>query len=162
MSTVLKNEQKKVSMFSNMLMILTSIHHVYGSIIYKTPWRAHVLFLSIPVIVITVILSRFIQRMENVSRKFLFWINWAIILLASVLLIGLFEGLYNHVLKNILFFSGLSVVYLSRLFPTGMYEMPDDLIFEATGVIQGIIAVLLILHFVKLTRYIIKSTHQFA
>ncbi len=161
MMIVLKNEQKKVSMYSNILMILTSVHHVYGSIIYNTPWRAHVLFLSVPVIIITVILDRFIQRTENGSRKYLFWIYWIIILLASVLLIGLFEGLYNHVLKNIFFFSGLQEERLGKIFPPGMYEMPNDIFFEVTGMMQGIIAVLLIMSFIKLTSHVIRSKHQF-
>lgn len=157
MSNGLINKQKKVNLYSNLLMGLTSVHHLYGAVIYNTPWRAHVLFISIPVIIITVILTRRIQRTKNGLQKFLFWIYWVIILCVSVLLIGVFEGLYNHVLKNILFFSGLSDAMLYKLFPPGMYKMPNNFFFETTGVLQGAIAVFLIVSFISLTRGILKS-----
>lgn len=140
-----------------MLMGLTSIHHVYGAVIYKTPWRAHVIFISIPVIIATIILTRFIQKVGNGSQKFLLWLYWAIVLCVSVLLIGVFEGLYNHVLKNSLFFSGLPETWMHKIFPPGMYEMPSNIFFEVTGVMQGVLAVFLINGFIKLTGRILKN-----
>jgi hypothetical protein len=157
MITGFKNELKKVSLYSNVLMGLTSIHHVYGAVIYKTPWRAHVLFISIPVITITIILTRLILRAGNGTQKFLLWLYWVIILCASVLLIGVFEGLYNHVLKNSLFFSGLPEAWMHKIFPSGVYEMPNNIFFEVTGVMQGVFAVFLINGFTKLTGRIFKN-----
>ena len=157
MITEFKNELRKVSLYSNMLMGLTSIHHLYGAFIYKTPWRAHVLFISVPVIMITIILTRFIQSAGNGMQKFLLWLYWAIILCAPVLLIGVFEGLYNHVLKNSLFFSGLSEAWMHKIFPPGMYEMPNNIFFEVTGAMQGVFAVFLINSFIKLTGRILKN-----
>jgi hypothetical protein len=140
-------------------MALTSVHHLSGAIVYKTPWRAHVLFMSIPII-ITVILTRFIQKTGNSAYKFLLWLYWVIILCTSVLLIGIFEGLYNHVLKNILFFSGFPEATLYKIYPPGAYEMPNDFFFEATEMMQGTIAVFLIVYFIKFTRQILKGEPQ--
>lgn len=53
-----------------------------------------------------------------------------------VLAIGVFEGLYNHVIKNLLFFGGLPLDLHHRLFPPPTYEVPNDVIFEVTGILQ--------------------------
>jgi hypothetical protein len=156
--TVLQEEQRKVILHSNLLMSLTSIHHIYGAIIYNTPWRMHVLLLSIPVIIATFFLGRLLSQDTYHFKTYLFWIYWVIILLASILTIGVFEGLYNHLLKNILFFGGLPENRLNKLFPANMYEMPNDLFFEISGMIQGIVAVPLIIHFFKLTRENLKQS----
>jgi hypothetical protein len=38
--------------------------------------------------------------------------------------------------------------------------MPNDFFFEATGIMQGIIAVFLIVYFIKFTRQILKGEPQ--
>jgi hypothetical protein len=149
MLNTLYKDKRKVSLYSNMLMILTSVHHLYGAIVYNTSWRLHVLALSLPVIIATLYLNRLLER-DN-FKSYWFWIYWTIILLPSIAAIGIFEGLYNHILKNILFFGGLSKNWLDRLFPPGTYEMPDNLFFEITGIMQGIVTMPLIIYFVRLT-----------
>ena len=144
------NEQQKVTLFSLLLMTMTSIHHVYGAIVYHTPWRLHVLFLSIPVIILTLVLDRLLIRKHN--NLLVFRLYWFLTLLVSIILIGVFEGLYNHILKNVLFFIGVSVGNMEKLYPPGAYEMPDDLFFEITGMLQGVIAIVLIAYFIRLTR----------
>ena len=158
------NERRKVTQYSVSLMILTSIHHAYGAFIYHTPWRLHVLFLSIPSMIILLAVGRLYARSNN--SKWLYGLYWLITLLIPILLIGVFEGLYNHVLKNTLFFSGLPTGMMHSFYPAGTYEMPDDLLFELTGVMQGIIAILLIRRFVHLTgcnrryRHLLKSNKK--
>src|SRR5688572_13903588 len=46
------------------------------------------------------------------------------------------EGLYNHVIKNLVYFGGASEPLMVRLFPPPVYEMPDDVLFEITGMLQ--------------------------
>ena len=70
-------------------------------------------------------------------------------LVPSIGMIGVFEGLYNHILKNAFFFAGASGNTLQLMFPPPTYEMPNDFLFEFTGVLQGFIAVPMI---VLLTR----------
>jgi hypothetical protein len=42
----------------------------------------------------------------------------------------------NYLVKDVLFFGGLPAAALDRLFPDSVYELPDDLLFEASGVLQ--------------------------
>jgi hypothetical protein len=53
-----------------------------------------------------------------------------------VLLFGAFEGLYNHALKDALYFGGAPLAQMRVLFPAPAYEMPNDWFFEVTGVLQ--------------------------
>lgn len=147
MPDLLNKEQRKVTLFSVILMCLTSVHHLYGAIAYHTSWRLHVLFFSIPVLVVTLLLNRAASR-----PPWVFWLYWIITLLASIILIGIFEGLYNHVLKNILFFSDFPKSSMKKLYPQGAYEMPDNFFFEISGIMQGIIAIPLIIYFIRLTQ----------
>jgi hypothetical protein len=62
------------------------------------------------------------------------------------------EGGYNHVMKNALFFGGLPRSTLERLFPPPTYEMPTDLWFEGSGVLQFVIAVWAAYYLVELWR----------
>src|SRR3712207_819041 len=94
-------ELAKVSLYSNLLMLLTSLHHIYGALLYHTPWRLHVLLISIPVILLTLLLQAFLSKRESSYKNVVVWINLGIILVASIGSIGLFEGGYNHLLKNI-------------------------------------------------------------
>ncbi len=147
-----KIEVTKVSIYSHLLMLLTTVHHIYGAIIYNTPWRFHVVFISIPVIIIIAISGRSIFKKESNRKSFWFWVYWSIILIASIGFFGLFEGIYNHLLKDILFYSGVNREVLFQLFPPPKYEMPNDFLFEATGVLQAVLAILLIIHFIRLTK----------
>ena len=67
-------------------------------------------------------------------------------------MIGFFEGGYNHVLKDALYFGGASSELMQSLFPTPAYEMPDSLFFELTGVGQLLLAVVGTSHLYGLVR----------
>src|SRR5690606_21249287 len=47
-------------------------------------------------------------------------------LIMTIVLIGIFEGMYNHVAKNVLYFSELNDSTMTRLFPPPTYVMPND------------------------------------
>ncbi|MBT1699252.1 hypothetical protein KK083_20310 [Fulvivirgaceae bacterium PWU4] len=145
---------KRTSLCSNALMVLTSIHHIYGAVIYSTPWRLHVIFLSAPVLVATIILEYLLKKNDN---KVLFWLYAFIVLIPSLSLIGLFEGIYNHILKDIMFYAGFSEETMLSMFPPPTYEMPNDFLFEFTGVLQGVACVLLTVTFFKLIRGRLKQ-----
>jgi hypothetical protein len=108
---IMKEEVAKVSLYSNTLMIVTSIHHVYGAIVYHTPWRLQVLMVSIPVIIFTLFGSNFLIRREFPGKNLLLLFYWFITLIFSVILIGGYEGVYNHALK--IFFSFWAQVKVS-------------------------------------------------
>lgn len=150
-------EVTNVTRYSIALMAITSIHHAYGAYIYNTPWRLHILMLSIPVILVTILLHRRLQKKEDNRRSVIFWIYWIITLVPSMMFIGLFEGMYNHFLKNVLFFGGLPHNIILQLFPPPTYELPNDLLFELTGVLQAVVFVPLGIHFIRLTSKELKK-----
>ena len=148
----MKEEVAKVSRYSNALMIVTSIHHVYGAVVYDTPWRLHILMVSIPVIIFTVAGSNFLIKREVPGKNLLLLLYWSIILIFSVILIGGYEGVYNHALKNVFFFSGASEPVLDKMFPSSMYVMPNNFLFELTGVMQAVILVPLLVQMARMLK----------
>lgn len=107
-----QTQVSKIAWYSVALMALTSIHHAYGAVIYQTLWRLHVLMISVPVIVLTLIFNKILQKQNSSMRSFAFWLFILITLVPSIGMIGVFEGVYNHVLKNILFFDGANEITL--------------------------------------------------
>jgi len=77
---------------------------------------------------------------------------WSIILIFSIILIGGYEGVYNHALKNVFFFSGASETILDKMFPPSMYVMPNNFLFELTGVMQAAIFVPLLIQMARLSK----------
>jgi hypothetical protein len=112
---------------------------VYGARVYQTPWRYHVLLLSVPAMLI-ILWSR--RRLVLV----------VVTLAVPVLGIGAFEGFYNHLLKDVLYFRGSSPALLSRLFPPPTYEMPNDAFFEITGVAQALLGATTAWHLYRFAR----------
>jgi hypothetical protein len=147
----------KMTAYSAALMIITSIHHVYGAAVYHTPWRLHVLMVSIPVLTVTLVLYRIVRNKEPHFKSIPHWIFFLVTLIPSAGLIGIYEGLYNHILKNLLFFGGANDDLLQQLFPAPAYEMPNNVFFEITGIIQGIIALPLIIGLIEFTGHAVKK-----
>ena len=125
------------------LLLLTSIHHVYGGYIYATPWRYH----AVPVSVVTAVvilgaLALWRRRPSALAGRIARIVFVLTTLAIPVISFGLFEGLYNHVVKNLLYFVGAPAAVLASLFPPPTYEMPNDVFFEITGVLQVVPAAL--------------------
>jgi hypothetical protein len=123
------------------LMMLTSAHHLYGAAIYDTPWRRHVVLPSIlTILVVAGSLVVFCTRPDSRAGRLALWTAVAVTALFPIALIGVYEGVYNHALKDLLYFAGASETLLTRLFPPPMYEMPNDWLFEVSGVLQAVVA----------------------
>ncbi|WP_431210272.1 hypothetical protein ACQ86N_30125 [Puia sp. P3] len=129
--------------------IVTTIHHLYGASVYNTPRRKDVGTNGGIVPAACLLLLYLYKRYEK--RIFLI-LYMAISFLVFGLGIGLFEGLYNHILKNILFFSGMSPTTWRRFFPAPAYEVPDNIFFETTGILQFFIATLSTYYIIQLYR----------
>lgn len=119
------------------LVILTSVHHVYGAIHYQTPWRLHSLHLNIPIFLIAIVLGYLIERKSSTHLgRYSLYALLAIISIVWILWVGVYEGFYNHLVKDILFFSPLPLKQFNILFPPSIYENPNDVFFEITGTLQ--------------------------
>ena len=146
----------RIAWYSVALAVLTTIHHVYGAVIYHTPWRLHILMISVPIIILTLVLRHQLIKKDAGNKCVVFWAFYFINLVPTLGLIGVFEGIYNHLLKNIMFFGGAGDRLLQTLFPAPTYEMPNDLLFEVTGVMQGVIAFVLIKKMYSLTVFLFR------
>ncbi len=134
-------------------LFLTSAHHAYGAYLYHTPWRYHVLLIAAPAALVIVGSQAVIRSDPTSPRATVARGVFALTTLAlPVIAFGAFEGFYNHVMKNVLYFSGVSAAVMARLFPPPMYEMPNNLVFEITGVLQVVPAVLIVERFVRMRR----------
>lgn len=119
------------------VMALTAAHHAYGAARFDTPWRLHVVHLSVwTIAAMTVGVAIHLRVRARTARRAVMLVVCMLILLGPVVWIGFFEGGYNHVLKNVLYFAGLSHHTFQRLFPPPRYEAPSDWLFELTGVLQ--------------------------
>lgn len=116
--------------------VISSGHHVYGALLYDTPWRL-VVSLWIPAFVMLV-LSSLLLLWKYADRAVATVSAWTVLLLGVIFQAGftIFECVYSHILKIALFFGGASQDLLNSLFPAPAYHLPDNLLFELTGVAQ--------------------------
>jgi 4-amino-4-deoxy-L-arabinose transferase-like glycosyltransferase len=135
-----------------LLLALTAVHHAYGAYAFSTPWRLHIVYVAAPVaIAIAAALYFGSHRPDEPSGRIATWIGAVIILAFPVLAIGIFEGGYNHLVKNIVYF-GLGEPTAIALFPPPTYEMPSDFFFEVTGIAQFPLGILTALFTLGLLR----------
>jgi hypothetical protein len=117
------------------VLLLTSIHHAYGAYVDNTPWRYHAVLVAgvtAPLIfgALAVMRTRLSGLLRTLAQGLFVLATFGV----AVLMIGTFEGLYNHVIKNLLYFGGASAAIMTRLFPPPTYKLPNDLFFEITGI----------------------------
>lgn len=135
------------------VLALTVIHHVYGAVVYATPWRLHVAFVAMPALLVLILAHAVLSRRpRTVAGRVSWWSFVVVVLVVPVGAIGLFEGGYNHLLKNLLFFGGVPGALLERLYPGTRYELPGDIWFEATGVLQFFVGAMAGYYLVRLWR----------
>ncbi|WNG50160.1 hypothetical protein F0U60_43070 [Archangium minus] len=119
------------------VLLLTVVHHVYGAWLYATPWRLHVVGIAAVAGALILGASSLAVSHRGVALAVFTLLTAAI----PVGWIGAFEGLYSHVFKDLLFLAGTRPQVMGRLFPASVYSLPDDLLFELTGVLQVPLAV---------------------
>ena len=132
-------------------------HHVYGALLYQTPWRHHAGVAALwGAAALLGLAALYRRRGDTAAGRIAGWLLAALTLAFPVLLVGLYEGGYNHLLKNLLFLTGAPRELLLGLFPPPVYTLPDDVLFEVSGVLQALAALLTVralLRFVRLLRF---------
>ncbi|MBS1688866.1 MAG: hypothetical protein JSS96_09095 [Bacteroidetes bacterium] len=140
----------KQSVISNSIVyLLTSFHHYYGAIVYNTPWRKDVIPNGGAVMLIAII-CLLLYRYLNKKAFLLIYILLSFLVFS--LGIGIFEGAYNHLLKDLLYFSGMKLDTWRMLYPAPAYEVPSNLVFESTGIAQFFVALIQIYYLRKVYR----------
>lgn len=127
---------RRAGISSLAVLALTVVHHAYGALLYDTPWRLHAAVVA-AVIALAIVRALYLAGSKRGTSSGRRWahIAMALILVFPVILIGLVEGGYNHLVKDLVYlFSGPQAA--RTLFPSPTYEMPSDLVFELSGVAQ--------------------------
>ena len=123
---------KRVSLSILLVYLTTSIHHVYGAWLYNTPWRNHIAYQGFTWLMISYFILLFTLKWYRS------WIKWLFVLFAGFFFvgaIGLYEGFYNHILKNVCYYLSMREEVLLRMYPPPKYELPNDLLFEVSGIL---------------------------
>jgi hypothetical protein len=112
------------------------VHHVYGAIVFETPWRLHIVFIALPVgVLFTGLFVSAYRRRGTAAGRWLKWAGAGVILVFCVALIGIYEGGYNHLLANIVFLThGPDTT--AAIYDMAVHEMPTEPVFETTGIAQ--------------------------
>src|SRR5688572_15657766 len=95
---------KLLLLFSLGTLVLTIVHHAYGAIIYKDGFRLHVSIIAVPIILVLIVVYRAFNRYQDGLRKRRgFLVLVILITVIPIGAIGMYEGGYNHLVKNILY-----------------------------------------------------------
>jgi hypothetical protein len=126
----------KAGLVSAGLLMLTAGHHFYGGIIYHTDFRFHIaMFGAIGTLVVLGILLLVRMPSSQVVNWLAYW-TLALFVAFAAGVFGIWEGGYNHVLKNIIYFSNARHL-MSKLYPPSFgFEMPGNVFFEVSGVLE--------------------------
>jgi hypothetical protein len=129
--------------------VLTIGHFVYGARLYDDPSREHVV---LPAVV-------FLAAAAALGGVYLFrphrWALWLFGLEVAFVDVGLFGGFhggFNHVLKDLLFFGGVSPERLGRIFDSPDFAVPDNALFELSGIASLVVALAISHLLVRLIR----------
>lgn len=146
--------ERRALMAAVAVAIATSVHHVYGAFVYHTPWRYDAVAVSagtITVLLAALQVSR--ATRDTALGRAAWWTFWGVNAAVFVLVLGAFEGLYNHVVKDLLYFGGAPVSVVRALFPAPKYELPNNWFFEITGVLQVVVATMTGIQLARLLPY---------
>ncbi|MEO9484780.1 MAG: hypothetical protein ABJG47_15075 [Ekhidna sp.] len=132
-----KKSQKNVAVTILCVYLMTSIHHVYGALLYETPWRYHIAYQGFTWLILSYLILVVSVRWE---RQFIKWIFVVFAGFFFVGAIGLYEGLYNHVLKNVLYYLNFDSDLLVAMYPPPKYELPNDFLFEVSGILTLVVS----------------------
>ncbi len=121
---------------------ITILHFLYGVRVYEDRGRLHIVVPALVALAMVVALAvLFVRRPGALTLALLLTVSFV----PFVAVFGLVHGGYHHVLKLILFHAGASKETLESLFMSPDYVLPDDLVFEVSGVL-GLVAAAFVGH----------------
>jgi hypothetical protein len=118
-------------------LVLFAAHHAYGAMRYDTPWRNHAGVVAF-FVGLAILAAYGAYRWR--PRALLGGIFAGLVVVVPVVLVGAVEGGYNHAFKVAVWALGAPRDVLESLFPPPTYELPNDVWFEASGVLQAVVA----------------------
>ena len=148
------NEQliKRVTLAFLAQVILISIHHIYGGLIYEPTLRlSQPIFAAAEFLIVLSVLFWFRRTKSKVALT-LFSVLIALVGVVQ----GLFHTLYGHTYKDLLFLIGIPAErvrhFFSPMLPNDFIYPPNHVFFEATGLLELATIYLLIIFTYRLIR----------
>ncbi|MBQ1023803.1 hypothetical protein [Micromonospora sp. C95] len=117
---------------------MTFIHHLYGGLQFDSPQRTILAVVFSAVFAVTYLAYRLGTTMRWARAIF-----WSLVYAFWVAAVGLFEGGFNHALFVVLRLLDAQAL-INNLYPVdGDARISDDVLFQGTGVLTLVTAVLL-------------------
>jgi putative ABC transport system permease protein len=128
---------------------ITIGHFRHGAFIYDDPGRLHVVLPALVFLSLAIVLTLvFLRHPAKLTLRALV----AAVAIPFVGLFGLWHAGYGHVLKLILFHAGAPKETLGWLFQSPDYVLPDDFLFEFSGILGFVAAAVAAWRLVRLVR----------
>lgn len=141
----------KTLLASAAILILTVFHHFYAAAIFDTPWRRHVAIIVLPVLFAMIVLYALHRwRPTTLVGNASFWLFILLVVLIPIAWLGFYHGGYTHLVKLILVVGRVPQAMFEQLCP--VCEVPGDLIYEVTGVMEFLLSLVAVYYLVKLWR----------
>ena len=129
--------------------VLTIGHFVYGAHVYDDASRLHVVMPAVASLIVAMFFAGlYAWRNQRLTL-------WALVVIVAVPFIGLFgvyHGGFNHGLKLVMYAVGTPPERLEEVFDSPDFAVPNDVVFEATGVSTLLAAAVVALLLVRLVR----------
>lgn len=118
------------------LFTMTFVYHLYGGLRYHSPNRIKLTVVFAAAFALTILLYQL-----GAQQAWALWSYRILVMLGWVLMLGLFEGGYSHLLKVVLWLAKVKPARLEKLFPPEEYVLPNDILFETTGILTFVLGV---------------------
>jgi hypothetical protein len=109
---------------------LTIGHFLYGAHVYQEPSRQHVVIPAVVFLSIALLLGGSYRWRPNRISLWLFVVELALIYVG---LFGGFHGGFNHAAKDLFYLHGVDPDVLAGIFDSPDFVVPDDALFELSG-----------------------------
>jgi hypothetical protein len=128
---------------------LTIGHFVYGAELYDDPSRLHVVGPAIAFLVIAGALGVLYLWRPRWWTLALFALE---LVAVDIGLLGIYHGAFNHAVKDILYHVGVGAERLQQIFDSPDFTVPNDVVYEVTGLLTAVFATYVGIYLVRLVR----------
>jgi hypothetical protein len=116
---------------------LTIAHFAHGAHVYEDPSRYHVVAPALAALLASLLVGGAYARRPS---RLLLWGLVSIVGVPFVGAFGLYHGGVNHVAKLLFYAAGVSPERLEEMFDSPDFAIPNDAVFELTGVLTLVTA----------------------
>ncbi|MFD7323169.1 hypothetical protein ACFV9D_19070 [Streptomyces sp. NPDC059875] len=119
--------------------VITTVHHVRGALVFDTPGRYHSILIALILLAVPATAYALGRATTGTRQDVAWWTFWATTLVGFAVVFGAVEGVTTHVITPV----------LRRGYPS---DEPFDLVFEATGILHILPAVITATLLIRLAR----------